>query len=146
MPPCSTKNLKFKILHDVKEKTNIIFKMTTEMGNVSVVTTWPLMVTWCFTHNFCSICKMVLEKSKNVKFSLTVQKQNLPCGILGQVWYLIVSHPDLCRLSYFNLFGVFDYRAHWMPADCFSRLYEARTFGKKQLSIRFYTRLLAENP
>ena len=25
------------------------------------------------------------------------------CGILGQVWYLIVSFPDLCLLSYFNL-------------------------------------------
>ena len=24
-----------------------------------------------------------------------------PCGILGQVWILIVSFPDLCRLSYF---------------------------------------------
>ena len=24
------------------------------------------------------------------------------CGILGQVWYLIVSIPDLCRLSYFQ--------------------------------------------
>ena len=24
-----------------------------------------------------------------------------PCGILGQVWYLIVSIPDLCLLSYF---------------------------------------------
>ena len=23
----------------------------------------------------------------------------LPCGILGQAWYLIVSIPDLCRLS-----------------------------------------------
>ena len=23
------------------------------------------------------------------------------CGILGQVWYLIVSIPDLCHLSYF---------------------------------------------
>ena len=23
------------------------------------------------------------------------------CGILGQVWYLIVSIPDLCRLSLF---------------------------------------------
>ena len=23
-----------------------------------------------------------------------------PRGILGQVWYLIVSFPDLCRLSY----------------------------------------------
>ena len=26
-----------------------------------------------------------------------------PCGILGQVWYLIVSIPDLCRLSYFEV-------------------------------------------
>ena len=24
-----------------------------------------------------------------------------PCGILGQVWYLIVSIPDLCHLYYF---------------------------------------------
>ena len=24
-----------------------------------------------------------------------------PCGILGQVWYLIVSFPDFCHLSYF---------------------------------------------
>ena len=23
------------------------------------------------------------------------------CGALGQVWYLIVSIPDLCRLTYF---------------------------------------------
>ena len=25
-----------------------------------------------------------------------------PCGILGQVWYLIVSFLDLCHLSYFE--------------------------------------------
>ena len=25
-----------------------------------------------------------------------------PCGILGLVWYLIVSSSDPCRLSYFN--------------------------------------------
>ena len=25
----------------------------------------------------------------------------LPCGILGQVWYLVELIPDLCRLSYF---------------------------------------------
>ena len=28
-----------------------------------------------------------------------------PCGILGQVWYLIVLIPDLCRPSYFKLIG-----------------------------------------
>ena len=26
-----------------------------------------------------------------------------PIGILGQVWYLIVSTPDLCTLTYFVL-------------------------------------------
>ena len=26
-----------------------------------------------------------------------------PCGILGQVWYLIISFPELCRLSYFKI-------------------------------------------
>ena len=26
----------------------------------------------------------------------------VPFGILGQVWYLIVSIPDLCHLSYFH--------------------------------------------
>ena len=25
-----------------------------------------------------------------------------PCGILGRVWYLIVSFPDPCLLSYFQ--------------------------------------------
>ena len=25
-----------------------------------------------------------------------------PCGILGQVWYMIVLIPDLCRISYFD--------------------------------------------
>ena len=25
-----------------------------------------------------------------------------PCGILGQVWYLVESIPDLCRISYFQ--------------------------------------------
>ena len=27
---------------------------------------------------------------------------HFPIGILGQVWYLIVSIPDLCTLTYFN--------------------------------------------
>ena len=32
-----------------------------------------------------------------------------PCCILGQVWYLIVSFPDLCRLSYFYLIYMQNY-------------------------------------
>ena len=26
-----------------------------------------------------------------------------PCGTLGQLWYLIISIPDLCCLFYFNI-------------------------------------------
>ena len=29
----------------------------------------------------------------------------LPCGILGQVWYLIVLFPDLCRFLTFTISG-----------------------------------------
>ena len=32
---------------------------------------------------------------------------SFPCGILGQVWYLIVSFPDLCHLFYFVSFAIF---------------------------------------
>ena len=30
-----------------------------------------------------------------------------PCGILGQVWYLIVLIPDLCHISYFDCIPIF---------------------------------------
>ena len=29
-----------------------------------------------------------------------------PCGVLGQVWYLIVSIPDLCLLPHFGIEGL----------------------------------------
>ena len=32
-----------------------------------------------------------------------------PCGILGQVWYLIVSITDLCCLYYFDYFFAMKY-------------------------------------
>ena len=32
---------------------------------------------------------------------------HFPIGILGQVWYLIVSIPDLCTLTYFNINYIF---------------------------------------
>ena len=36
------------------------------------------------------------------KFSLHDQFVTFPCGILGQVWYLIVSILELCCFSYFK--------------------------------------------
>ena len=35
-------------------------------------------------------------------------------GILGQVWYLIASIPDLCTLTYFDYQSCFDCAA-WRP-------------------------------
>ena len=35
-----------------------------------------------------------------VKFSLVFV--TFPCDVLGQVWYLIVSIPELCLLAYFD--------------------------------------------
>ena len=45
---------------------------------------------------------------------------HFPIGILGQVWYLIVSIPDLCTITYFflNLSGayyIYPYVTAWCP-------------------------------
>ena len=37
-----------------------------------------------------------------------------PCGILGQVWHLLVSFSDLCRHSYLDLF----YWSNVCPSCC----------------------------
>ena len=37
-----------------------------------------------------------------------------PCGILGQVWYLIVSFPNLCHHSYLDIF----YWPNMCPSCC----------------------------
>ena len=38
-----------------------------------------------------------------------------PCGVLGQVWWLVASVPDLCLLSYFAVMQdmVFFFDVHW---------------------------------
>ena len=39
-----------------------------------------------------------------------------PCGILGQVWYLIVSFPDLCRLSMLSVISEIMCTMYWLTA------------------------------
>ena len=41
------------------------------------------------------------------------------CGILGQVWYLIVSIPDLCHFSYFQYQKIFSFltEVQWDISD-----------------------------
>ena len=43
-----------------------------------------------------------------------------PCGILGQVWYLIVLIPDLCRLSYFKWAILWAFSVHSFAEVCMS--------------------------
>ena len=47
-----------------------------------------------------------------------------PCGILGQVWYFIVSFPDLCLLSYFYLYALntSELRVRLVPFNMFKHL------------------------
>ena len=40
-----------------------------------------------------------------------------PCGILGQVWYLIVLIPDLCHLSYLDILSRMDQQTCWAEFD-----------------------------
>ena len=61
----------------------------------------------CVSHAFASVhCCLVVTCWKRADLLALVSCVHcifvtFPCGILGQVWYLIVSFPDLCRLSYF---------------------------------------------
>ena len=61
----------------------------------------------CVYHAFASVhCYLVvtcLERADLLALVGDVYCNfvTFPCGILGQVWNLIVSFPDLCLLSYF---------------------------------------------
>ena len=61
----------------------------------------------CVSHAFASVnCCLVATCWERADLLVTVggvccSLVTLPFDILGQVWYLIVSFPDLCRLSYF---------------------------------------------
>ena len=62
----------------------------------------------CVSHDFPSVhCCLVVtcwERSDLLALVGAVYCifVTFPCGILGQVWNLIVSFPDICRLSYFH--------------------------------------------
>ena len=61
----------------------------------------------CVSHAFASVhCCLVVTCLERADLLALVGNvycilANFPYGILGQVWYLIVSFPDLCRLSCF---------------------------------------------
>ena len=45
------------------------------------------------------LCQLLRQEFQFLSFL-----QNFPIGILGQVWYLIVSIPDLCTLTFISIF------------------------------------------
>ena len=49
---------------------------------------------------------------------------HFPIGILGQVWYLIVSIPDLCTITYFR------YALNWSMQPPFGALFVKLRFNK----------------
>ena len=67
-----------------------------------------VLLLWILFAIYISVCHTVLS----VHCSLVVNCWGnvcdvflcfvtFPCGVLGKVWYLIVSIPDLCLLSYY---------------------------------------------
>ena len=61
----------------------------------------------CVSHTFASVhCCLVITSWERADLLALVGDVycifvTFPYGILGQVWYLIVSFPDVWRLSYF---------------------------------------------
>ena len=62
---------------------------------------------------FCArlfICALWSPAGKGLtswlSFVVSSVSLSLSHGILGQVWYLIVSIPDLCTITYFYLVGM----------------------------------------
>ena len=61
----------------------------------------------CVSHAFASVhcCFVVTCRERANLLALVGDVYcifvTFPCGILGQMWYLIVLFPDLCHLSYF---------------------------------------------
>ena len=64
---------------------------------------------FCVSHAFASVhCCLVVNYWEKADLLALVGDSycifvTFPCGILSQVWYLIVSFPDLRRLSYLRV-------------------------------------------
>ena len=78
-------------------------------ANKSVVCVSFIIFLSCFCYAFVCVsllmpCGNLLKKSWSLGFcyDALLWSFHFPIGIFGQVWFLIVSIPDLCPLSYFG--------------------------------------------
>ena len=64
-----------------------------------------MLFTSCVCHAFPSVrCCLVVGLTSWLSFVMfNCVFVTFPSGILGQVWYLLVSIPDLCHFSYYIL-------------------------------------------
>ena len=88
-----------------------------------------LLMSWVFMFSRLFIAAIVLGKrltSWLLFFMFNCVFVPFPCGILGQVWYLIVSIPDLCRLSCFVKCHF--YRLGLSQGHVFKRMLSCPTF------------------
>ena len=73
--------------------------------SMAVLLLWIFYVFFClvFAVPFCaSVCVCFLVTCWEGGPGLLLWVCRFLVGILGQVWYLIVSIPDLCTLTYLN--------------------------------------------
>ena len=66
-------------------------------------------VYYAFLFVHCSLVVTCSEMAKLLALSYMiffVFFVTFPCVVMGQVWYLIVSIPDLCLRTYFNILCV----------------------------------------
>ena len=79
--------------------------MFTDRSNALLLLCIICVVVSCVIHAFASVhCCLLVTCWERVDLLTLVGDVycifvTFPCGILGQVWYLIISFPDLCHPS-----------------------------------------------
>ena len=95
-----------------------IFYWPFQGGTVLLLWIFYVLVLSCVCYVFVCVCLYVLcghllGKGWPIGSRLwCLWVCHFPIGILGQVWYLIVSIPDLCTLTYFKGKGLFIENEH----------------------------------
>ena len=107
----------------------------------------------CFCKYFLMLNVVLNIKARGVDIEDADQSEhwlsaNFPIGILGQVWYLIVSIPDLCTLTYFGMkseccscFFAHAQRALFIHCSSYSfiNIHEVDLLNEKMHYLRVYT-------
>ena len=77
-------------------------------------------VCYAFTSFLCCLVVTLRERADLLALVCDVYCNfvTFPFGIMGQVWYLIVSIHDPCCLSYFNFMKSFCNRIMRLRCDC----------------------------